>query len=41
VALLDGAALARLCEEHGLAVIKASLPIALPDLDFFDALRGG
>lgn len=39
IALYDGLALARLCEEHDVAVVQARLPIALPDLDFLEALR--
>jgi restriction endonuclease Mrr len=40
VALFDGVGLARLCEEHGLGVLRTSVPVSLPDLDFFEALRG-
>jgi hypothetical protein len=39
VTLLDGAAIARLCEEYGLAVVQAQHPIAIPDVDLFEALR--
>lgn len=39
VSVLDGAALARLCEEHGIATVQASHPIAIPDVDLFEALR--
>ncbi|RYE93840.1 MAG: hypothetical protein EOO75_03470 [Myxococcales bacterium] len=41
VALLDGLGLARLCEEHGLGVVKTDVAVALPDLEFFEQLRGG
>lgn len=40
VYLLDGLGVAKLCEEHGLGVIRTTLSVALPDLDFFEALRG-
>lgn len=39
IALYDGLALARLCEENDVAVVRARLPIALPDVDFLEALR--
>jgi hypothetical protein len=39
VTMLDGLALARLCEEHGIAVVRSAHPIALPDVDLFEALR--
>lgn len=39
IALYDGLALARLCEENEVAVVRARLPIALPDVDFLEALR--
>jgi restriction endonuclease Mrr len=39
VSLTDGAGLAKLCEELEIAVVKARLPIALPDLDLLEALR--
>jgi restriction endonuclease Mrr len=41
VTLVDGAALSRLCEQHGVAVIRNRLTLPLPDLDLLDALRGG
>jgi hypothetical protein len=37
--LTDGAGLARLCEENDVAVVRARLPIALPDVDLLEALR--
>jgi hypothetical protein len=40
VTLLDGAALARCCEEQGVAVMRTQLTIAIPDLEFFEAVRG-
>jgi len=40
VALFDGVGLARLCEEHGMGVLRTMIPLALADLDFFEALRG-
>lgn len=39
IALYDGIALARLCEDNEVAVLRARLPIALPDVDFLEALR--
>jgi hypothetical protein len=39
VALFDGVGLAKLCEEHGIGVLRTVIPVALPDLDFFEALR--
>jgi len=39
VTLLDGVAIARLCEEKGVAVVTAQHPICLPDVDLFEALR--
>jgi hypothetical protein len=39
VAVLDGLAVARLCEEHDVAVIRARMPIAIPDIDLLEALR--
>jgi hypothetical protein len=39
IALTDGAGLARLCEEHDVAVVRARLPIAIPDVDLLEALR--
>ncbi|MDI1452068.1 HTH domain-containing protein [Polyangium sp. 6x1] len=39
IALYDGLAVARLCEDNDVAVIRARLPIAIPDVDLLDALR--
>jgi hypothetical protein len=39
VAVLDGLGLARLCEDNDVAVIRARLPIAIPDVDLLEALR--
>jgi hypothetical protein len=40
VALYDGMSLCRLLEESDVGVIRAKYPIAIPDLDFLDMLRG-
>jgi len=40
VALYDGVSLCRLLEESDVGVVRAKFPIAIPDLDFFDMLRG-
>jgi len=39
IALHDGLSVARLCEDNDVAVIRARLPIAIPDVDLFEALR--
>jgi hypothetical protein len=39
VALTDGIGFAKLCEEHDVAVVRARLPIAIPDVDLLEALR--
>jgi restriction endonuclease Mrr len=39
VAFLDGAALAALCEQHGVATIPQQLTLSVPDQDLFDTLR--
>jgi hypothetical protein len=39
IALYDGAAIARLCEDHDVAVLRARMPIAIPDVDLLEALR--
>jgi len=39
ISLTDGYAFARLCEENDVAVIRARLPIAIPDVDLLEALR--
>jgi hypothetical protein len=40
VALYDGLSLCKLLEESDVAVTRAKFPIAIPDLDFLDMLRG-
>ncbi len=39
IALYDGLALARLCEDNDVAVVRARMPIAIPDVDLLEALR--
>lgn len=39
ISLFDGLAVARLCEENDVAVLRARLPIAIPDVDLLEALR--
>ena len=39
IALCDGIGFARLCEENDVAVVRARLPVALPDVDLLEALR--
>jgi hypothetical protein len=39
IQLFDGYGVARLCEEHDVAVLRARLPIAIPDVDLLEALR--
>jgi hypothetical protein len=39
IALYDGLSVARLCEENEVAVLRARLPIAIPDVDLLEALR--
>lgn len=39
ITLYDGLAVARLCEDNDVAVIRARLPIAIPDVDLLEALR--
>ena len=39
IALYDGLAVARLCEENEVAVLRARLPVAIPDVDLLEALR--
>jgi hypothetical protein len=41
VSVIDGLGLARLCEEHGVGVVRETIGLALPDLDLMDGLRGG
>jgi len=40
VALYDGVGLARLLEEHDVAVIRTRFPVAIPDLELLETLRG-
>lgn len=39
IQLFDGLGVARLCEEQDVAVLRARLPIAIPDVDLLEALR--
>ena len=39
ISLTDGFGLAKLCEELEIAVVKARMPIAIPDIDLLEALR--
>jgi hypothetical protein len=39
ISLYDGLAVARLCEENDVAVLRARMPIAIPDVDLLEALR--
>jgi HB1, ASXL, restriction endonuclease HTH domain/Restriction endonuclease len=39
VTLLGGMAIARLCDELDVAVVRSTHPIAVPDVDLFEALR--
>jgi hypothetical protein len=39
ITLYDGIGVAKLCEEHDVAVIRARMPIAIPDVDLLEALR--
>ncbi len=39
IALYDGFGVARLCEDNDVAVIRARMPIAIPDIDLLEALR--
>jgi HB1/ASXL restriction endonuclease-like protein with HTH domain/restriction endonuclease len=39
VTILDGGAIAKLCEEYAVAVVRAEHPICIPDVDLFEALR--
>lgn len=39
ISLFDGLAVARLCEDNDVAVVRARLPIAIPDVDLLEALR--
>lgn len=39
ITLFDGLGVARLCEDNDVAVVRARMPIAIPDLDLLEALR--
>ena len=39
IQLFDGLGVARLCEDHDVAVLRARLPVAIPDVDLLEALR--
>jgi len=39
IALCDGIGFARLCADNDVAVVRARMPIALPDVDLLEALR--
>ena len=39
VTVLDGLAIARLAADQNIAVSQAWFPVALPDVDLFEALR--
>jgi HB1/ASXL restriction endonuclease-like protein with HTH domain/restriction endonuclease len=40
VSVIDGAGLARLCEEHEIGLLATRIALPHPDLDLLDALRG-
>ena len=40
VALFDGVGIARLLEEHDVGVVRTRFPIAIPDLELLESLRG-
>ena len=40
VTVIDGLGIVRLCEEHGVGVVRTVVPLMMPDLDLLDALRG-
>jgi hypothetical protein len=37
--VIDGLGLVRLCEEHGVGVVRTQVPLVLPDLDLLDGVR--
>ncbi|KYF86458.1 hypothetical protein BE20_29075 [Sorangium cellulosum] len=39
ISLFDGLAVARVCEDNDVAVLRARLPVAIPDVDLLEALR--
>jgi hypothetical protein len=40
VTVIDGLGIVRLCEEHGVGVVRTVVSLMMPDLDLLDALRG-
>jgi hypothetical protein len=40
IALFDGAGFCKLLEENEVAVVRTRVPVAIPDLEIFEALRG-
>jgi restriction endonuclease Mrr len=40
ITLVDGAKLARLCEERGVGVLRTQVAVPTVDANFFEALRG-
>jgi restriction endonuclease Mrr len=40
IALYDGLTFCRLLEDNDVGVVKTKYPVAIPDLDLFDSLRG-
>jgi restriction endonuclease Mrr len=40
IALYDGLSFCKLLEEHDVAVLRTRFPIAIPDLELFETLRG-
>jgi restriction endonuclease Mrr len=40
IALYDGIALCRLLEEHDVGVVRTRFPVAIPDLELLETLRG-
>ena len=40
IALFDGLALCKLLEDHDVAVIKTRFPVAIPDLELLETMRG-
>jgi hypothetical protein len=41
ISLLDGVAVARLCEEHGMGVVHTRISLPMPDVELFEGLRQG
>jgi hypothetical protein len=37
--VIDGLGLVRLCEEHGVGVLRTETPLFVPDLDLLDGIR--